>query len=148
MLTDAQYLDSTPADGEEIRRLLDSQLERDKMDGMEHLIALISLGHDAGDFFPSVVKNVVAGSVELKRLVYMFLVHYAEEKQELALLSINTFQKDLSDSNQLIRALALRVMSCVHHISRSYSSPLYATTEHCWPHVHAGPSGLQSRPKW
>ena len=36
-----------------------------------------------------------------------------QEKQEIALLSINTFQKDLSDPNQLIRALALRVMSSI-----------------------------------
>ena len=60
---------------------------------MKHCIALISLGHDAGEFFPNVVKNVVASDVELKRLVYMFLVHYAESKPELALLSINSFQK-------------------------------------------------------
>jgi AP-3 complex subunit beta len=114
MLSDAQYLDSSPSvDGEEIKKLLDSQLEREKLDGMKHLIALISLGHDAADFFPNVVKNVIAGSVELKRLIYMFLVHYAEDKQEEALLSINSFQKDLSDPNQLIRALALRVMSSI-----------------------------------
>ena len=36
-----------------------------------------------------------------------------QAKQEIALLSINTFQKDLSDQNQLIRALALRVMSSI-----------------------------------
>ena len=79
MLSDAQYLDSSPStDGEEIKKLLNSTLEREKLDGMKHLIALISLGHDASEFFPQVVKNVVAGSVELKRLVYMYLVHYAE----------------------------------------------------------------------
>ena len=31
--------------------------------------------------------------------------------RELALLSINSFQKDLAATNQLIRALALRVMT-------------------------------------
>jgi AP-3 complex subunit beta len=113
-LSDAQYLDSSPAtDGEEIRKLLDSRLDREKLEGMKHLIALISLGHDASEFFPSVVKNVVAVGVELKRMVYMYLVHYAADKQEIALLSINSFQKDLSDPNQLIRALALRVMSSI-----------------------------------
>ena len=75
MLSDAQYLDSSPStDGEEIKKLLNSTLEREKLDGMKHLIALISLGHDASEFFPQAVKNVVADSVELKRLVYMYLV--------------------------------------------------------------------------
>jgi hypothetical protein len=33
----------------------------------------------------------------VKNLVYIFLVRYAERKPDEALLSINTFQKDLSD---------------------------------------------------
>ena len=49
----------------------------------------------------------------MKNLVYIFLVRYAERKPDEALLSINTFQKDLSDSNPRIRALALRVMSSI-----------------------------------
>jgi AP-3 complex subunit beta len=58
-----------------------------------------------------VVKNVVGESLEVKKLVYTYLVHYSESQSDIALLSINAFQKDLSDSNQLIRSLALRVMT-------------------------------------
>ena len=57
---------------------------------------MISLGRDASALFPEVVKNVVCESLEVKKLVYAFLVQYAEVKPEMALLSINTFQKDLS----------------------------------------------------
>jgi AP-3 complex subunit beta len=60
-----------------------------------------------------VVKNVVCPSLEVKKLVYIYLVHYAESQSETALLAINTFQKDLKDKNQLIRALALRVLSSI-----------------------------------
>jgi AP-3 complex subunit beta len=38
-------------------------------------------------------------------------LRYAEHEPDLALLSINTFQKDLADSSPLIRAMALRVLS-------------------------------------
>lgn len=34
-------------------------------------------------------------SVQLKKLVYVYLVRYAEEQQDLALLSISTFQRAL-----------------------------------------------------
>jgi AP-3 complex subunit beta len=54
--------------------------------------------------------------VEVKKLVYMYLVHYADANatcRELALLAINSFQRDLSDPNQLIRALALRVLCTI-----------------------------------
>ena len=52
-------------------------------------------------------------AVDLKKLVYSYLVYHADVNEtcrELTLLAINTFQKDLSNRNQLIRALALRIM--------------------------------------
>jgi HEAT repeat protein len=80
---------------------------------MKRLMAMISIGRDASNFFPDVVKNVVSDSLEVKKLVYAFLTHYAEQKSNEALLTINTFQKDLSDTNQLIRSSALRVMTSI-----------------------------------
>lgn len=62
-------------------------------------------------FFSSVVKNVASPNIEVKKLVYIYLLHYAESEPDLALLSINTIQKSLSDQNPQIRAMALRVMS-------------------------------------
>lgn len=59
------------------------------------------------------VKNVVSKNIEVKKLVYVYLVRYAEEQQDLALLSISTFQRALKDPNQLIRASALRVLSSI-----------------------------------
>lgn len=70
-------------------------------------------GRDASDLFPAVVKNVVSKNIEVKKLVYVYLVRYAEEQQDLALLSISTFQRALKDPNQLIRASALRVLSSI-----------------------------------
>ena len=72
---------------------------------------MISKGRDVSEFFPDVVKNVVSQNVEVRKLVYIYLLRYAEQEPDLALLSINSFQKDLSDKNQIIRAMALRVMS-------------------------------------
>jgi AP-3 complex subunit beta len=66
---------------------------------------MISKGKDAAPLFPSVVKNVITKNVELKKLVYMYLVHYAEKEQDNVLLAINTFQKDLGNANQFIRGI-------------------------------------------
>merc|ERR1719409_666711 len=84
---------------------------------MKWLLAMMSKGRDASEFFSDVVKNVVAKSVEVKKMVYMYLSHYCDfnhQCRELALLSINSFQKDLAASNQLVRAMALRVMTSIH----------------------------------
>lgn len=62
-------------------------------------------------FFSSVVKNVASPNIEIKKLVYIYLIHHAEQEPDLALLSINTIQKSLSDANPLVRAMALKTMS-------------------------------------
>ena len=51
--------------------------------------------------FPSIVKLVASSKPELKKLVYVYLERYAEEQQDLALLSISTFQRGLKDHNQV-----------------------------------------------
>ena len=74
---------------------------------------MMSTGRDVSHFFPSVVVNIVTDSFEVKALVYMFLVRTAEQKPDEALLSINSFQKDLAHQNARVRAAALRVMSSI-----------------------------------
>jgi len=74
-------------------------------------VQLISKGRNVSEYFAQVVKNVASQNLEIRKLVYIYLLRYAEKEPDLALLSINTFQKDLTDSNPLIRAMALRVLS-------------------------------------
>jgi AP-3 complex subunit beta len=112
-LDNASYFETNGAKLGEIKAQLDSQSDKDKLEGMKRLIAMISKGRDVSALFPDVVKNVVCKNLEVKKLVYMYLTHYAELEPESVLLAINTFQKALSDQNQLIRASALRVMSSI-----------------------------------
>ena len=62
-------------------------------------------------YFSSVVKNVASPNIEIKKLVYIYLLHYAESDPDLALLSVNAIQKSLTDQNPQVRAMALRTMS-------------------------------------
>ncbi|KIY44117.1 hypothetical protein FISHEDRAFT_67789 [Fistulina hepatica ATCC 64428] len=107
----ASTLDTSDEQYKNIRKQLDSNSDRDKLDAMRRLIALISKGRNVSDHFAQVVKNVASTNLEIRKLVYIYLLRYAEQEPDLALLSINTFQKDLNDSNALIRAMALRVLS-------------------------------------
>ncbi|CAF1606473.1 unnamed protein product [Adineta ricciae] len=98
---------------EDIKHMLDSNKDNLKLEAMRRVIGMIAKGKDAADLFPAVVKNVVSKNMEIKKLVYVYLMRYAEEQQDLALLSIATFQRALKDPNQLIRASALRVLSSI-----------------------------------
>ena len=70
-------------------------------------------GQPCLQYFTAVIKNIASPSLEIKKLVYIYLVHHAEAEPDTALLSINTIQKSLSDGNAQVRALALRVMSAI-----------------------------------
>ncbi|KAK4311786.1 hypothetical protein Pmani_016742 [Petrolisthes manimaculis] len=98
---------------EDLKQMLDSNKDGLKLEAMKRIIGMVAKGRDASELFPAVVKNVVSANLEVKKLVYVYLVRYAEEQQDLALLSISTFQRALKDPNQLIRACALRVLSSI-----------------------------------
>lgn len=97
----------------DLREMLDSSKDSLKLDAMKRIISMMAKGRDVSDLFPAVVKNVASKNIEVKKLVYVYLTRYAEEQQDLALLSISTFQRALKDPNQLIRASALRVLSSI-----------------------------------
>ncbi|KAJ6717904.1 AP-3 COMPLEX SUBUNIT BETA [Salix purpurea] len=107
--TDAHLYDD-PEDVN-IAPLLDSKFDSEKCEALKRLLALIAQGFDVSNFFPQVVKNVASQSLEVKKLAYLYLLHYAEKRPNEALLSINSFQKDLGDTNPLVRAWALRTMA-------------------------------------
>ncbi|KAK5988079.1 AP-3 complex subunit beta-2 [Cladobotryum mycophilum] len=98
-------------DRNQMRKLLDSRNEREVLEGLRRVIAMMYRNQKTLPFFSSVVKNVASPNLEIKKLVYIYLIHHAEQEPDLALLSINTIQKSLSDTNPQVRALALKTMS-------------------------------------
>jgi len=110
-LGNAHYFENNNHKRDEIKQLLDHSGYKEKMEGMKRLLAMMSKGTDVSALYPDVVKNVVCKNLVVKKLVYMYIVHYAELEPDPALLAINNFQRDMQSENQLIRALGLRVMS-------------------------------------
>lgn len=45
----------------------------------------------------AVVVTAAVDNLELKKLVYLYLINYAKSQPELALLAVNTFVKDAND---------------------------------------------------
>lgn len=72
---------------------------------------MIYRGKPCLPYFSSVVKNVANPNIEIKKLVYIYLLYYAESDPDLALLSVNAIQKSLTDQNPQVRAMALKTMS-------------------------------------
>eukprot|EP00397_Hematodinium_sp_SG-2012_P002183 GEMP01002189.1.p1 GENE.GEMP01002189.1~~GEMP01002189.1.p1 ORF type:complete len:788 (-),score=149.94 GEMP01002189.1:2576-4939(-) len=109
--SETQFFDEERYNESELRKNLNNSAMEKKLDAMKRVLAAVSYGRDCGPLFPEVVKNVATPNLELKKLVYIYLVLYGEQNTDLALLAINTFQKDLADRSQVVRAAALRAMA-------------------------------------
>lgn len=73
----------------------------------------MTVGKDVSSLFPDVINCMQTEDMELKKLVYLYLINYAKTQPDLAIMAVNTFVKDSQDPNPLIRALAVRTMGCI-----------------------------------
>lgn len=106
---------STAKKGEnhELREELRSPQRDRKRDAVKKVIANMTIGKDVSTLFTDVINCIQTDNLELKKLVYLYLINYAKSQPDLALLAVNTFVKDANDPNPLIRALAIRTMGCI-----------------------------------
>lgn len=107
----SRLIDDAPISNSDIERYLNARTDRERLAGLRQVISLMCRGKNALPFFAGVIKNVASTNSQVRKLVYIYLVRYAAHEQDLALLSINTIQKALTDDSPVIRALAMRVIS-------------------------------------
>jgi AP-1 complex subunit beta-1 len=114
MATNPRFF-STQKKGEnyELRADLNSEYRDKRKETVKKVIANMTIGKDVSGLFADVVKNMQTEDLELKKLVYLYLINYAKSQPELVILAVNTFVKDSDDHNPLIRALAIRTMGCL-----------------------------------
>uniref|UniRef100_A0A0M3IAE1 Adaptin_N domain-containing protein n=1 Tax=Ascaris lumbricoides TaxID=6252 RepID=A0A0M3IAE1_ASCLU len=97
----------------ELKNELNSDKKEKKREAVKKVIASMTVGKDVSALFPDVVNCMQTDNVELKKLVYLYLMNYAKSQPDLAIMAVNTFVKDCEDPNPLIRALAVRTMGCI-----------------------------------
>jgi vesicle coat complex subunit len=71
-------------------------------------------GKDVSMLFTDLLINMNTPNMELKKLVYLYIINYAKTKPDLSILAINSFKKDATDkTNPFLRSLAVRTMGCI-----------------------------------
>ena len=60
---------------------------------MKKVIAAMTVGKDVSSLFTDVVNCMQTENLELKKLVYLYLINYAKSQPDLAILAVNTFVK-------------------------------------------------------
>jgi len=92
---------------------LASSKEDKQLDAVKRVIAAMTEGKDVSSLFMDVLKCMQTDNLELKKLVYLYVMNYAKGQSERAILAVNTFCNDAKNTNPLVRALAIRTMSCI-----------------------------------
>ena len=113
--------------GDIIDDLNSMKVDRQKT-AIKKIISAMTIGRDVSKLFPNVVKCIITPDLELKKLVYLYIINYARVKPLETLLAVNALKKDASDfnGNPLTRAIAVRTMGClgVEEIMQFLCDPL------------------------
>ena len=57
------------------------------------VIASMTVGKDVSALFPDVINCMQTDNLELKKLVYLYLMNYAKSQPDMAIMAVNTFVK-------------------------------------------------------
>mmetsp|Transcript_29430 Transcript_29430/g.80785 ORF Transcript_29430/g.80785 Transcript_29430/m.80785 type:complete len:927 (-) Transcript_29430:42-2822(-) len=111
-----RFFDAAGKRGEiqEFKDELNHASKEKKKEALKKVIQAMTVGSDVSSLFPDVVNCMQTSSLDLKKLVYLYVINYAKAQPDLAILAIHSFRKDANDpQNPLLRALAVRTMGCI-----------------------------------
>ena len=110
----SKYFSGRNPEDSELQESLNSMKIEKQKDAMKQIIASMTIGKDVSKLFPDVIKIIRTKNIELKKLVYLYLINYARIKPDLTFLAVASFHSDAKDGETpLIRGLAVRTMGCI-----------------------------------
>lgn len=68
----------------------------------------MTVGKDVSALFPDVVNCMQTDNLELKKLVYLYLMNYAKSHPDMAIMAVNTFVKV---KNRLAETIVVSILS-------------------------------------
>ncbi|CAG8650525.1 6762_t:CDS:2, partial [Paraglomus brasilianum] len=80
---------------------------------LKKIVANMTMGNDMSPLFADVVDCMKIPVLEIKKMVYLYLINYSRSKPDMAAKAVDAFVKDAEDNNPLIRALAIRTMGYI-----------------------------------
>ncbi|KAL7986733.1 hypothetical protein Chor_013016 [Crotalus horridus] len=121
-MSDSKYFTTTKK-GEifELKAELNSDKKEKKKEAVKKVIASMTVGKDVSALFPDVVNCMQTDNLELKKLVYLYLMNYAKSQPDMAIMAVNTFvkplRKCLKDEDPYVRKTAAVCVAKLHDIN-------------------------------
>lgn len=88
----------------------DQELRAQKREVFKKVVHYLTIGMDMSTLFASMTScaNLSPDDMVLKKMLYLYITHYATQAPDLALMTINQLHKDCVDQDPMVRGLALR----------------------------------------
>ena len=67
--------------------------EDKRKDAVKKVIAAMTVGKDVSMLFTDVLNCIQTNNLELKKLVYLYVINHAKMQPDRAILAVNTFQR-------------------------------------------------------
>jgi AP-4 complex subunit beta-1 len=86
-------------------------VERDpkkRRDVIKKVIAYMTLGVDVSRLFTEMLMAIETRDLVIKKMVYLYMCLYAQSNPDLAIMCVNTLQRDCGNEDPMVRGLALR----------------------------------------
>ena len=94
----------------ELKEQLASNNMDEKKDALKKVIAMMTVGQDVSTLFIDIINCMQQGDIEMKKLVYLYLINYADEKPDLALLAVQSFIRVWMEREMERRTLRTRTL--------------------------------------
>ena len=108
------YFTNKNSEIDELIRELESMKINRQKEAMKEIIAGMTIGKDVCGLFPHVVNCMRTSDVELKKLIYLYIINFAKAKPSESILAVNSFLMDAQNKDSpMIRALSIRTMGCI-----------------------------------
>jgi vesicle coat complex subunit len=88
------FKDNKSSELSELVQELNATKPDDRKEAAKQVIAMMTIGKDVSALFPHMVKCMETQSIEMKKLVYLYIINYAKSKPDLTIMAVNSFQKD------------------------------------------------------
>uniref|UniRef100_A0A669DL14 AP complex subunit beta n=1 Tax=Oreochromis niloticus TaxID=8128 RepID=A0A669DL14_ORENI len=114
-MTDSKYF-TTNKKGEifELKAELNNEKKEKRKEAVKKVIAAMTVGKDVSSLFPDVVNCMQTDNLELKKLVYLYLMNYAKSQPDMAIMAVNSFVKD---EDPYVRKTAAVCVAKLHDIN-------------------------------
>lgn len=68
---------------------------------MKKIVANMTMGNDMSPLFPDILNVMQVPVLEIKKMVYLYIINYARTKPDMAVMAISMFIKVNSKNNTI-----------------------------------------------